>query len=416
VDSVVTAAEVRRRYLFLLMLRWFPVGLMVPVLVLLPLERGLTIAEIGLAAAVQGVVVLVLELPTGGLSDSWGRRPVLLVGSWVALGATALFVVADSLALFAASYLLQGVYRALDSGPLESWYVDSALAADPSVRLERGLSAGGTALGLAIAGGALVAGGLVAWVEVPGVPTLVLPVLLILVVQLCGLLAIALLVREPAHPTGRRRFLGSVREVPRVVGEGIRLVRASRVLVCLLLVEAFWGFGVVTYETLMPVRLAEQLGDRSTAAVVTGPANAVAWLASAVGAALIPLLTARIGTAVTGLVLCVVQGAAVVAMGLLAGPAGVLAGFLAAYLVHGAANPVHMTLLHEQVSGAHRTTVVSMNSMLFQAFAALGMVVLTGLVTGASTGTAMLVGGLVLAAAAPLYLPARARRRRPVAV
>ncbi|OLF09905.1 MFS transporter [Actinophytocola xanthii] len=411
-----SAAEIRRRYLFLLVLRWFPVGLIVPVLVLLPLERGLTVAEIGLAAAMQGVVVLVLELPTGGLSDSWGRRPVLLVGSCVALGATALFVVADSLALFAASYLLQGIYRALDSGPLESWYVDSALAADPSVRLDRGLSAGGTALGLGIAGGALVTGGLVAWVEVPGVPTLVLPVLLILVVQLCGLLAIVLLVHEPPHPAGRRRFLGSVREVPRVVGEGVRLVRASRVLVCLLLVEAFWGFGVVTYETLMPVRLAEQLGDRSTAAVLTGPANSVAWLVSAAGAALVPLLTARIGTAVTGLVLCLVQGAAVGAMGLLAGPAGVLAGFLAAYLVHGAANPVHMTLLHEQVSGAHRTTVVSMNSMLFQAFAALGMVVLTGLVTGASTGTAMLVGGLVMAAAAPLYLPARARRRQQVAV
>jgi len=340
-----------------------------------------------------------------------------LTAAGVAVVAMALVTVADTFAMFVLVYLLQGVYRALDSGPLESWYVDAALAEDPDARLERGLSAGSTVLGIAIAAGSLATGGIVAWVEVPGIPTLVLPVILGVVVQLSGLVAIALLVKEPPHPSGRRRFLPSVRDVPRVVVEGVRVVRGSRILVCLLLVELCWGFGMVTFETLMPVRLAELVGGPEQSAAIMGPAGAVAWLASAAGAALVPLLGARFGVAVTAGALRVVHGVTVVGMGLLAGPAGAMTGYLASYLVHGAANPVHMTLLHREVTGEHRSTVMSMNSMVSQPAGSIGTIVLTAVAATTSVSSAIVVGAVVLALAAPLYLPAaRAERRRAVAV
>jgi hypothetical protein len=50
--------------------------------------------------------------------------------------------------------------------------------------------------------------------------------------------------------------------------------------------------------------------------------------------------------------------------------------------------------------------------MVSQPAGAVGAILLGALADGASLGTAMLVGGLVCAAAAPLYLPAwRAERR-----
>ena len=70
---------------------------------------------------------------------------------------------------------LQGVFRALDSGPLEAWYVDATLAAEPGAEIEHGLSAGSTVLSLAIACGALVSGGLVALDPFDAIPTLALP-------------------------------------------------------------------------------------------------------------------------------------------------------------------------------------------------------------------------------------------------
>ena len=126
------SAAARWRYLVLLSLRWFPVGFLIPITVLLPLERGLSLSEVGVVFAAQGILVLALALPTGGLSDSWGRRPVLLLSSVVGIAALGLLVVADSFGEFLVVCSLQGVYRALDSGPLEAWYIDATLTADPA--------------------------------------------------------------------------------------------------------------------------------------------------------------------------------------------------------------------------------------------------------------------------------------------
>ncbi|MGH8829015.1 MAG: MFS transporter, partial [Jiangellaceae bacterium] len=169
--------QARRRYLVLLALRWFPTGMLIPIIALLPLERGLSLSELGLAVAVQGFVVLGLELPTGGLSDSLGRRPVLLLAGVLALGSLGLLFVADSFWMFVAAYAVQGVYRALDSGPLDAWFVDAALADDPDADISRGLGGGGAVLGVAIAAGALIAGGLVALDPLPGVEAIAVPVL-----------------------------------------------------------------------------------------------------------------------------------------------------------------------------------------------------------------------------------------------
>lgn len=412
-----TPRQTRFRYLLLVALRWFPVGLEMPILLLLPLDRGLTVAEAGLAASFQGFVVLALELPTGGLSDSWGRRPVLAVSAAVSAVSLSLFAVADSFAMFAAVFVLQGVFRALDSGPLEAWFVDATLADDPDAKIERGLSAGTTVVGVAIGSGALLAGGIIAWVEVPGVPTLALPIWLGLFVQLIGLVAILLLVHEPPHPSGRRQLLASMRNVPRVIAEGAGLVRRSRVLLALVGVELFLGFGMVTFEVLIKVRLAEQLGGVEAAAAISGPAGTVAWLMFAAGSALVPLLHKRMGVAVTGAILPAAQGVAVLGMGLLAGPVGALAGYLGAYAVHGATSPTYVTLLNREVTSTHRSTVMSMASMAGQPAGSIGLIVLTALASSVSTSFAIVVGAVVLMVAVPLYLPAvRAERRESVSV
>ena len=95
--DVLTARAVRRRYLTLVAMRWFPTGLLIPVFVLLPLERGLSLSEIGLAAAGQGLIVLFLELPTGGLADSLGRKQVLMASTLVGVTSVGIYLFADIL-------------------------------------------------------------------------------------------------------------------------------------------------------------------------------------------------------------------------------------------------------------------------------------------------------------------------------
>ncbi|WP_198348201.1 MFS transporter [Plantactinospora sp. KBS50] len=412
--GALTVRQARRRYLILHGLRWLPSGLIIPVLVLLMQERGLSLPQIGLVTAAQGLLVLALELPTGGLSDAFGSRPVLVVAAVLNVLSLALFAVASSVLLFVLVFLLQGVYRALDSGPLDSWYVNAALAEDPDADLERGLGGAGTVTGLAVGLGALASGGLVALGPLGPVSALTLPVLVAVLAQLGALVALLALLVEVRPAGGRGALRASAREVPRAIGGAFGLLRRSRVLLALVLVEVFWGFGMVTFETLLPVRLAEVAGGATRAAALLGPAGSAAWIASAAGAALAVPLARRIGVAPAAALMRVLQGATVLGMGLLAGPAGVLAAYLACYLVHGASNPVHQGLLHRQVDGPYRTSVISLNSMMAQPAAALGGVALTALAGATSVSTAMLAGAVVLAAAAPLYLPAwRARPTGP---
>lgn len=410
--EAVSVRQVRRRYLLLLTLRWLAVGLFIPVQALLPLSRGLTLAQLGVVMSIQGLVVLVLELPTGGLTDSWGRRPVLALAGVIGVVATSLYFLAQSMAAFAVASALMGVFRALDSGPLEAWYVDATLRSDPDYPIERGLSAGNATLSIAVAVGSALALPLVTWQPFAGIDRLALPVATAVLIQVVLIPLTLSLMAEPHRVGAGGGLLAGVRGVPAVIAGGIALLRASTVLAALVSVELFWSFGMPAFESLTPVRLADLLrGNADTAAAVIGPAGAAAWAASAAGSALALLLTRWWGVARSAALLRLVQGATVVTMGLVGGVVGLLTAFLACYLVHGASNALHSTLLHRQVGPEHRATVVSINSMVSQPAAAVGVLVLTGVAGSSGIGVSFVVAGIVIAVAAPLYLPAwRAER------
>jgi predicted MFS family arabinose efflux permease len=301
---------------------------------------------------------------------------------------------------------LTGTFRALDSGPLEAWFVDETRALDPDARIETGLAAGSSVLSLAIAGGALFTGLLIAVDPFAAIETFGLPVLLALGLGVVNLLAVALLLRESRHGRGAGAVAASIRAVPAVIGEGLGLLRRSRVLLALVSVELFWGVAVIAFETLFPIRLAEVGGGTDQAGALMGPVSSAAWFAAAAGAAGIAVVSRWTGVAMAALLLRILQGATIVLMGVLAGVAGLVAAYLACYLLHGASNPMHATLLHRQVDADHRTTVLSLNSMVFHPAAAVGAILLTGIATASSLPVALVVGGLICAAAAPLYLPA----------
>lgn len=408
------AARVRTRFLILRGLRWFPIGMVIPVLILLLTGRGFSLTTIGVAVAAQGVVVMGLELPTGGLADAIGRRPVL-IGATVldAVAVLILAVWAHSLPILIAYFALQGVYRALESGPLDAWYVDAAQAADPDADIVAGLGAGGAVLGAAIAAGSLVSAAIVAFEPFGGIDPLVGPLVVYLVIRGIEVVALARLMTEDHRHQRPTTDITGARQVLAVVGEAVRLVRQSRALLALVSVEFFWGFGMATWENLMPVHLETAVGSTERAAALLGPVTAAAWAASAVAAALVPAVARGIGVVRCAVGMRLAQGVTVAGMGLAAGPIGIIAGFLATYAIHGAANPIHMGLLHSEVDSRHRTTVLSVNSMVGMPAFAIGGIALGAISDLATIPTAMVVGAVVLALAAPLYWVAGSARAGP---
>jgi MFS family permease len=406
----VTAAQqrsLRRRYQLLLALRFVPIGLSITVFVLLLQSRGLTLAEIGLATAAQGIVMLFLELPTGGVADAVGRRPVLVASVVVWMVATGVVLVADSVALLALASALMGVFRALDSGPLQAWFVDASLAADPDADLERGLAHADVVICSSIGAGALLGGLLASSDGVFGVDALVAPLVLAIGLQAVGLVALLTLVDEPRAARGWAAARASAAEVPDVVRGAVGVIARSRLLTALVIGELLWGFGMIAFEIFLPARLAEITGDVDRTAALLGPSITAAWVLSAVGAASAPVLMRRFGAPVTGCVLRLAHGLTVGAMALAVGPTGLIIAYLATYWVHGTTAPVHYVMVHRAVTSSHRATVVSANSLTSQLGGAISGIVLGALADATSITTAMAVAAVVLATAAPLYLVGR---------
>ncbi|MGD8167193.1 MFS transporter [Herbiconiux sp. P16] len=423
IPDILSVRAAERRLVLLTATRWLPVGLVFGLTVLLPLERGLSLVQVGGLLAIQGVVVLALELPTGGLADALGRRPLLIASGVLAVGSAVLFVLSTEFWMFAAAMIAQGVFRALDSGPLEAWYVDAAHAVDPAAPIERGLSRAATVLGVAIAVGALVGGGLVAWHPVAGWSALVLPFVVAIGLYLTHTVLVALLVRErsrvdpAAWAGGRLRgrsvrpALAAARDAPRVVLAGLGLLRRSPVLRAVVLVEVFWSVAMIAFETLTPVGLAGFLGGEDAAGALFGPASAAAWALFAAGSMLAGIASRRVGVAWTAIGARILNALFVVVMGLAAGVVGLVAAYWLAYLTHGAGGPMHSTLLHRQATSANRAVVLSMNSMVGGGAYSLGLLLLTPLAEGFGTGVAFVVAGAFSAFGALLYLPALRQER-----
>lgn len=409
--STLALHSLRWRYHLLLALRFVPTGLFVTVFVLLLRDRGLTLTEIGLGTAAQGVVMLFLELPSGGLADALGRKPVLVLASAFSIAAMALLVLAaDTVVLLAVVSALQGIFRALDSGPLQAWFIDAALAIDPEVDIERSLSRSDVVICSSIGGGALLSGLLARTDGLLGIDPLVAPLVLGIAVQVVGLLCLVLLMDEHRPGRGWRAARSAVLAVPRVMGEAVTVIQSSRLLTALVVAELLWGFGMLAFETLMPLRLAEVGGGAEAAARMLGPAITAAWGLSAAGAAAAPWLVRRWGSGVAACALRVLHGVTVVGMALAAGPSGLIVAYLATYWVHGAAGPLHYGMVHRAVDASHRATVVSANSLTSQVGGAVSGIVLGALADATSLATAMVVAAVVLAAAGPLYLVGRSGR------
>jgi MFS family permease len=407
-----TVRSATNRLVVLTVLRWLPVGLQAPITVLLAQSRGLSLAEIGLLFTVHGLVVVALELPTGGLADVLGRRPVVVAGAVLYLVSCLVFAVATSFPAFLAGILLLGVGRALDSGPVEAWYVDTVHRIDPAADVAPGLSRHSAADGGSLALGAVVGGLMPGLLGGLGGPALALPYLAAAALALVFIVAVLRLLTEdrpPREGSVRAALAAGARAVPGTVAGAVRVSVSDAPMRLVLLLTAAGGVALVACELLGPVRFAELAGGADDGAAVYGTALAASFAVAAVGAMAAPALrrVLRGSTRVTCAALTLF-GAAGIAV--LAGPDLLVVaalGFAAYYLAHGSTWPLQSAVLHSRVPAEVRATAVSAMSLAMALGGILGNLVVPTLASAVSLDAAFLAVGVVVlvAAGACLRLP-----------
>lgn len=408
---------VRRHFVVLTALRWLRVGPIVAVLVVLLQGHGLTLAQVGAAFAAYGAATFLLEVPTGGLADTIGTRPVMLLAIAVdVVGTVPLLVGGGTWVLMAAAALL-GCGRALSSGPLEAWYVARARATDPGADIRTGLSQAGVAEALALGVGALAGGYGGRLLAGPlGLAPLQVPVAVSMLGHLVFAGAVVRLVIPRPREAGKGRGLRAgtaqeVRQVPALVAETLRIVRRSPELARLLGVVVAAAIPLVVTEVLWQPAVADHTGGSEVRTDLLGLLAAGIFAAAAAGSWLAPRIGEwfghHLGRAVT--VVVVLQAFGVVALGLAPGLLAFTMAFLAVYLLGGMWFPLHQELIHDRVDDGRRATVLSTMSLGTQLGNVTTQVTLIPLAAATSRATSWTIAAGVAALGAVGVARLRAR-------
>jgi MFS family permease len=396
-----------RRFVVLRALRWLPLGIALPFLILLPQARGIELSQLGLIFAVHSVVAIVLEVPSGGLADAVGRKSALVTGGALMLASLLVFAIATAIAAYMLAVAALAAGRALMSGSLEAWFVDELHRVEPDAALHRPLAAGSTAEGVGTALGAAIGGFmplLPLGFDTTGDALLVrlsTPLLVGVVASLVFVVALLVLVHEPP----RRRsagWRGGAADTIAVTREGLGVARRSRNVRLLLGVAAVLGLVMSMTEVLWPTRLEELVHvDTADAAPLFGLLAAASLAAFSVGSALSPRLARRTGKRRAYAGAYVVLGATLALLGIAPVAALFCAVFLAYFAAIGVAEPLHYEILHDATGASTRATVMSVDGLVSQAGGLGGNLLLVPLAAATSFGVAWgLAAAITIVAAA----------------
>ena len=199
-----------------------------------------------------------------------------------------------------------GAFRALDSGPLEAWFVDTVHETTPGADVDRQLSRAGSILGWRDRRRRGAVGLLIWWNPAATVlghedaSALDVAVWVSAALTVVHLVAAAIVMKEPRPTAGSERTrlahaLSEARNTPTVIRSGLSLLGRNRVLMGIVVAEVFWSIGMITFESFMPLRLEEMVGSAQEAGALVGPVSAAGWGLFSVGAWLAGMTSARSG-------------------------------------------------------------------------------------------------------------------------
>ncbi|MBU0928618.1 MAG: MFS transporter [Spirochaetes bacterium] len=400
-------------------LHWAVVGLVSPILVLMIMSKGVGVEMVGVAMAALSVSVVLLELPSGVLSDTIGRRRVYLVSIGLAVAAYALMIAAGSLAGVTVALSLYGVSRAFSSGSIEALYVDDYIAErgkDSLHSLVAAMSAGEI---LGLAAGAL-AGGFIPslWRRLAPLSSPYNGNVAAQIALLCVLFAMTVATSRDgaAFRAGKAAGAGDPGRVPErgassgsrlkgIIRESIGAIRGNRIIAGMLAGAVFWGFSFSAIEVYWQPRLREVLAG-TDADWLFGVVNSAYFAAALAGNAIIGLVARKFrldsSLAIIG-ALRIATGCAIVALAFQGAVPGFSALFLTVMCCNGMMSIPESAAFNAAIPGSARASLLSLASLSVQVGGIASSLAFSAVLRFAPVSAAWIIAGGLLLGSSLIY-------------
>ena len=358
-----SAAHVRRTYYVLGLGNTLAASLIWGVNTLFLLDAGLSNFQAFAANAFFTAGMVLFEVPTGIVADSWGRRASYLLGTVTLALTTGLYVwlwqIQGPFWAWAVSSALLGLGFTFFSGATEAWLVDALRATGYDGSLDRVFARGQVFMGIGMLVGA-GGGGYLAQVAGLGAPYVLRAAVLVVMLGLA-----AVLMRDLGFTPERGG--GYRAEIRRIAGQSVEYGLRVRPVRWLMLAAPFTGgVGIYVHYALQPYLL--QLWGDETAYAVVGVAAALLAAAQIAGGLAAPALRRLFTRRTSTLLVTLGLGAVViVAIALIRNFWVVLALVLVQGLLAAAGQPVRQAYLNGMIPSQQRATILSFDSLMASA-------------------------------------------------
>ncbi len=385
----------------------FAMGLTVAVVALALTDRGMDLFQISLLFGVYSLTTMAMELPFGGLADTIGRKPVFLAAVVASLISLALFLSTSDFYVLALSFAFIGFGRALRSGTLDAWFVETFRAAAPNVDVQPALAKAQWANAMGLAVGAVLGGllpdlfGTVA--ERRGFSVYDVSYAASLAGMLGGFVYTVFVIVEKPRPLNPQALRQGFATVPLVIKDAGLLALRHPTLSMLLAALAFFLLATNPVEVLWPTH-AKPMLEQGYANTVIGILTAAYFFSIAFGAWLSPHISRifRRQHAMTLAAAFAIMAGVQIALAWQGSIIGFVMVFVLYSIVLGVSETPASSILHRCVEDRQRSTMLSLRSLIQQLGAALGLILAGAIAEIYSTPTAWMVGAMFLIVAAIL--------------
>jgi MFS family permease len=400
------ARSIQRTYLILLLGNTLAASLIWGINTLFLLDAGLSNLEAFAANAFFTAGMVIFEVPTGVVADTWGRRTSYLLGTLTLAISTFLYFlmwqVKAPFWLWALVSVLIGLGFTFFSGAVEAWLVDALDFAKYEGGLEAVFGRGQMVSGAAMLGGSVL-GGIIAQATTLGVPFLLRVAILLMMFAVAYRLMKDLgFSPEPAtHPLRAARAVFNASLEHGLKNPPVRWVMLAGMF------EG--GVAIYAFYALQPYLL-ELYGDPD-AYSIAGLAAAIVSGAQIVGGYLAPRIRGLFHRRTTALIVATVVSVAVLAL------LGVTTAFWLALvllvvwgLVYAAVIPIRQAYLNDMIPSAQRATVLSFDSLMDSSGGVVVQPVLGRVADVYSYATSFLVSAAINLMAVPFLFASRRER------
>jgi MFS family permease len=397
---------VQRVYLVLMLFSTLAASFIWGINTLFLLDAGLNATAAFAANALFTAGMVLFEVPTGVVADTWGRRASYLLGSVTLAVSTVLYWLAwhahAPFWAWAATSVLLGLGFTFFSGATEAWLVDALKFTGFKGNLESVFAKGQIVAGAAMLSGSVLGGLVAQWTNL-GVPYLLRGLALVVTFAVAFLFMRdwGFVPKPGKHP---------VREMGQVVRASVHYGLGNRPVRWMMLAAPFtFGVGIYAFYAMQPYLL-ELYGDEQ-AYSIAGLAAAIIAGAQIAGGMAAPrvrrLFRNRTSALLAGLL---VEIALLALLGVTTG-FWVAVGLLVLWGLAAAATfPIRQAYVNGLIPSEQRATVLSFDNLLGSSGGVVIQPALGKVADVSSYSTSYLVAAAVQLLAAPFMVLARRER------